>query len=165
MVLAPVGAVCTLRHLLHCFGWTPAEGLFERASPQESALLASQVECSQWFPVVPSGVCVSRLGVGEGNGTLQLFGSWRSLLKIPASPAYVLRFINDSCPGIFQTAVSNLYLHGALSYTVSFQARTGLSFLLLSLRAKPADFLKFQLLISTDCKNQRCFSDFQSHML
>lgn len=46
--------------------------------------------------LVPSGVWLSRLGKVERNGICQYFCSWRSLLKISAPAAYILRLVNIS---------------------------------------------------------------------
>lgn len=51
----------------------------------------------------------------EENGACQLFCSCKSLPKIAASPADVLRFVNKSSHilGDFQAVASTLYLSGA----------------------------------------------------
>ena len=44
MILAPVGDVCTLPHMRHCFGWALAEGIFEGVGPHKNMGLGHMVE-------------------------------------------------------------------------------------------------------------------------
>lgn len=47
-----------------------------------------QFQQDRWRVLIPTSVWLSSLGVG-GNGTYQLFCSWRSLLKVPALSAHI----------------------------------------------------------------------------
>ena len=83
--------------------------------------------------LVPMGVRVPRLGVGKRSGDHQVFCSWRSLLKIPAPPAHVLRLVNKSshiCQMFFQTGAPMMYLSIAVCYAISLKQE--LSFLSIS---------------------------------
>lgn len=81
------------------------------------------------MPVFRSGGGAVGMEVGNGNGDRQLFCSWRSLLKIPASLAQVLKSVNKSPFCIPQAYFEPLlcYISEGLLVVWSLQ-RQGLSF-------------------------------------
>ena len=78
-----------LGRIWSCFGWTPAEQIGNGVGVV-SKLVEEHSHC---FPQV---FVFLNWGMGEGNGAHQLFCFWRSLLKIPALSAHVLRSANKS---------------------------------------------------------------------
>ena len=97
VALAPVGTVCRIPRLWCRFGYTPTEARLQGMSLQKNPGVGHsnpkwRVFVLHWFLQTSAYI-----GWGwEGNGTCQLFCSWRSLPKIPGPPAYALRLIDKS---------------------------------------------------------------------
>ena len=51
MVLAPIGAACTLLGLWHHFGWAWPKGVFKNAGPQENMRVGSSASKVHWSAV------------------------------------------------------------------------------------------------------------------
>ena len=102
----------------------------EGSNPQKSAGVWNTVSKLNGELVMCWFLQVSMYLAGGGGKKMlpQFFCSWRSLPKILAPPAHALRLVNESPSHIpqviFQTAISMLYISGAVSCVVSLKAGT-----------------------------------------
>ena len=121
-----------------------AEDWRERAGCAVSILGAEPSSCA-----VPTGVW----RLGEGNGACQLLCSWRGLPRISV-PVMSKQTSLPYASGLLQTCI-----HAESPACVVFCLFKGRDSVSSpppgSPRAQLADFLKFQVLIPTDCKNSQ----------
>lgn len=88
-------------------------------------------------------------GLGEGNGTRQLFCSWRTFPGIPAPPAQTLRLVNKSPFEAPQAFFKPLLV----CRTAFLRARTQFPVTLLAFPEPNLLIIKFQVCRPADCKN------------